>query len=62
MLLYAAILNGLVAPVVLFCIIRIASDKNIMGNWKSHPFILTLSWIIAFLMTISAIATLIFIF
>lgn len=62
MLLYAAILNGLVAPVVLFCIIRIASDKNIMGNWKSHPFILTLSWIIAFLMTVSAIATLIFIF
>lgn len=36
-LFYSAVLNGLVAPFVLFFVVRLASDESIMGQWVSGP-------------------------
>ncbi len=37
-LIYAALANGMVAPIVLFLIVRIASNKKLMGRWKNSWF------------------------
>lgn len=52
-LLYAAVANGLVAPVVLFFIIRISSR---MHRHKNHWFITLCGWCITALMALSGIA------
>ena len=38
-LIYSAVGNGLVAPIVLFYIVRMSSDKRIMKGRKNHTFI-----------------------
>lgn len=35
MLLFAAVLNGIIAPIVLVFILRIGNNKKIMGRWKN---------------------------
>lgn len=55
-LIYAAIGNGLVAPVILFMIILISSSKRVMGHWKNKPFVTFIGWVVFGLMTISGIA------
>lgn len=58
-LIYSAIGNALVAPVVLFCIVKISSDKKVMGEWVNKPYITTIGWIITSLMAIAGIAAII---
>lgn len=55
-LIYAAVANGLVAPIVLFFIIRMSSKKSIMHDHKNHPAIATLGWVITGLMMVSGVA------
>ena len=54
-LIYAAVANGLVAPIVLFFIIRISSR---LRHHKTHPLLSLLGWGILGLMTCSGIAAL----
>ena len=35
MLLFAAVLNGIIAPIILVFILRIGNNKKIMGRWKN---------------------------
>lgn len=55
-LIYSAVANGIVAPVVLVLIMIISSNKKIMGEWtngyKTHWF----GWIITGVMVISGLA------
>jgi len=55
-LIYSAVLNGVVAPVILVLILLIARNKHIMGEWKNGKVSATLGWILAILMSISGIA------
>jgi NRAMP (natural resistance-associated macrophage protein)-like metal ion transporter len=56
-LLYSAIANGLIAPVVLILIVRISSDKRIMGDkWVNNDITAAMGWYVTLLMIISAIA------
>jgi NRAMP (natural resistance-associated macrophage protein)-like metal ion transporter len=55
-LIYSAVANGLVAPVVLFYIVSMSSSKKIMHSRKNHPLISLGGWIITGLMLISGIA------
>lgn len=55
-LIYSAVANGLVAPVILYMIVRISSNKKVMGHWKNRPYITTIGWIVFAAMTISGIA------
>lgn len=52
-LIYSAVGNGIVAPIVLFLIVLISSNKKIMGQWVNKPFTTVLGWLIVLLMTLA---------
>jgi NRAMP (natural resistance-associated macrophage protein)-like metal ion transporter len=58
-LIYAAIANGLVAPIILFLIVRMSSNKKIMGKWRTGPVSRLVGWLTTGAMAISGIAALI---
>ncbi len=62
MLIYSAVVNGLVAPLVLFLIVQMTSNKRVVKERVNHPFIAALGWYITGIMTISGIATIISLF
>lgn len=59
MLYYTAILNGAVAPILMILIVRISSNKKIMGEWVSTRTSAGLGWIITAIMAVASIALLI---
>lgn len=61
-LIYSAVANGLVAPIVLFYIVRMSSNKKIMHERKNHPFISACGWFITILMVVSGIAAVVSLF
>ena len=56
-LIYSAVANGLIAPVVLILIVHMSNSKRIMGNRVSHPIVNTLGWIITLIMIAAGLAT-----
>jgi Mn2+/Fe2+ NRAMP family transporter len=58
-LIYSAIINGLVAPIVLILIIKLSSNKKIMGEWTNHSVTTFLGWIITAIMIAAGLATII---
>jgi len=56
-LIYAAVVNGLVAPVILALIVILSSNKKIMGERINHPFMTTAGWVTTGLMTFVSIGT-----
>ena len=52
---YAAVLNGTVAPVLMFFIFRIGSSKKIMGQFTGPWGIRIFGWIATVLMGMSAV-------
>lgn len=56
-LLYSAVVNGLVAPLILVLIILISSKKAIMGQWANSKFVSILGWIVTVFMILVGIAT-----
>ncbi len=58
-LIYAALANGLVAPIILFLIVRMSSNKKIMGKWRTGRVSQTIGWATTGAMVISAIAAII---
>jgi Mn2+/Fe2+ NRAMP family transporter len=61
-LIYSAIANGLVAPIVLFLIVRLSSNKKVMGEWANKPAITVVGWVITIIMTVSGAAALVSLF
>jgi NRAMP (natural resistance-associated macrophage protein)-like metal ion transporter len=57
MLIYSAVLNGLVAPIILVPIVQMTGNKKIMGERTSHPIIAVLGWVIVGIMILSGIVT-----
>jgi NRAMP (natural resistance-associated macrophage protein)-like metal ion transporter len=55
-LIYAAVANGLVAPLVLALIVIMSSRKSIMGRWANKPAAVVVGWLVTLLMTVSGIA------
>lgn len=55
-LIYSAVLNGLIAPIILFFVVRISSNKELMGSWSNKPLVNLLGWVVIVLMVISGIA------
>lgn len=56
-LIYSAVVNGLVSPVILVLIILLSSNKNIMGNLVNNRLTTFLGWVITFFMAAAGIAT-----
>jgi NRAMP (natural resistance-associated macrophage protein)-like metal ion transporter len=55
-LIYSAVANGLVAPIVLVLIVLLARNKKIMGEHAISKFTQGLGWLIVSIMTISGLA------
>jgi Mn2+/Fe2+ NRAMP family transporter len=56
-LLYSAIVNGLISPVILFFIVKISSNKKTMGDWVNNEWITGIGWYVVILMTVVSAAT-----
>jgi NRAMP (natural resistance-associated macrophage protein)-like metal ion transporter len=61
-LIYSAVANGLVAPVVLATIVIISSDKKIMGEWTNKRGLTWLGWVVTVLMAVAGAAAIFSIF
>lgn len=55
-LIYSAVLNGIVAPVIIVLILLLARNKQVMGEWKNGKVSASFGWILAALMTASGVA------
>lgn len=55
-LIYSALLNGLVAPIILFLIVKMASNHKIMGRWTNKRYVNWIGWITTAVMTVSGVA------
>jgi len=62
LLIYSAVANGLVAPVILFFIVRMTDKKKIVKEYVNTPLQSALGWYITGIMTISGVATIISLF
>jgi len=56
-LIYTAVFNGLIAPIILGLIILLSSNKKVMGERVNHPITSILGWIITAVMALAGIAT-----
>lgn len=59
LLIYSAIVNGLVAPVILFLIVKMASNQKVVKDRVSHPMLTFLGWFITIVMIVAGAATII---
>lgn len=55
-LIYAAIGNALVAPVVLYFIVRMSSSRKVMGPWVNKKLTTAIGWFTFFAMSLAAMA------
>ena len=55
-LIYAAVANGVIAPIILFFVVRLSSDKHLMGDYANHPLASGIGWATIIIMAISGIA------
>ncbi len=56
-LIYSAVANGLIAPIILLLIVLISSNKKIMGNHSNGPITKSLGWLITIVMILAGVAT-----
>ena len=56
-LIYSAVANGIVAPIILVLIVDMSDDKKIMGDRKNSKTISIIGWIAALVMIIAGVAT-----
>jgi NRAMP (natural resistance-associated macrophage protein)-like metal ion transporter len=58
-LIYAAVANGIVAPIILLLIVRLSSNKKIMGQWANGRVTTLIGWLVTSLMAIAGAAAII---
>lgn len=58
-LVYSAVANGLIAPVILCCILLLANNAKIMGDHKNGFLANTFGWLITSLMIAAGVATIV---
>lgn len=55
-LIYAAFLNGLVAPIILTLVVALSSNKKLMGRWVNRPATTAVGWLVVAIMTLTGVA------
>jgi len=58
-LIYAAVANGLVAPIILLLIVIISSNRKVMGRWVNRPHTRWVGWLTVAVMALSGIGAII---
>lgn len=61
-LIYSAVFNGVISPVVLYFIVKISGNGEIMGQFKNKKFTNFLGWFSVILLSVVSISTIIFLF
>jgi NRAMP (natural resistance-associated macrophage protein)-like metal ion transporter len=61
-LIYSAVANGIVAPMVLIPIVLISSNRKVMGKWVNKKLTTIIGWIVVAIMTAAGIAAIISLF
>jgi len=61
-LIYSAVLNGIISPIILFFIVQISGNVKIMGNFKNKKLTNIIGWFAISLLFFISITTIIFIF
>ncbi|MFA4975798.1 MAG: divalent metal cation transporter [Candidatus Paceibacterota bacterium] len=61
-LIYSAVFNGIISPVILFFIVRISANEDIMGNFKNKRLTNIVGWFTVGLLCVVSIGTIIFLF
>jgi NRAMP (natural resistance-associated macrophage protein)-like metal ion transporter len=61
-LIYSAVANGLVAPIILFFIVQLSSNKKIMGNYVNKKGVTYLGWFITAIMALAGLAVIVSLF
>lgn len=61
-LIYSAVANGLVAPVVLYFIVKLSSSKKVMGQWRNRPLVTGIGWLTTAFMGVAGVAAIISLF
>jgi len=59
-LIYSAVFNGIISPVILFFIVRISASEEIMGNFKNKRIANIIGWFAVGLLFVVSISTIIF--
>ncbi|HVB19838.1 MAG TPA: divalent metal cation transporter [Candidatus Paceibacterota bacterium] len=55
-LIYAAVANGVIAPVILFFVVRLSGDKKLMGEHANRTFTALIGWVTIVVMAVSGVA------
>jgi len=55
-LIYSAVLNGIVAPIIIIQIVLIARSQHLMGEWKNKKLTSAFGWLTVLLMSASGLA------
>jgi NRAMP (natural resistance-associated macrophage protein)-like metal ion transporter len=58
-LIYSAVANGIIAPVILFFVVRLSDDPKLMGKYKNHPLASFIGWVTIVVMAIAGIAAIV---
>ena len=61
-LIYAAVANGIVAPLILTFIVIISSNRKIMGQWTNKRFTTAFGWVVIGIMALSGVAAIVSMF
>ena len=61
-LIYSAVLNGVISPIILFLIVRLGSNEEVMGRFKNGSVVNILGWFTVVLLSFVSIGTIIFLF
>ena len=61
-LIYSAVLNGIISPIILFFIVKISAREDVMGQFKNKKIANILGWFITVFLFIVSITTIIFLF
>jgi Mn2+/Fe2+ NRAMP family transporter len=55
-LIYAAVANGVIAPIILYFVVTLSSDRRLMGEHTNRPFTSLLGWVTIVFMAVSGVA------
>ncbi len=62
MLIYAAATNGIIAPFILYFVVRLSGNRHVMGEYKNGRFASTIGWMTIVGMMVAGIAALLAMF
>lgn len=61
-LIWSAVANGLIAPIILVLIMILSSRKKIMGKWRNGKLATVVGWAVVAIMTLVSLATIVSLF